>query len=361
MDATDTETTLPRRPSYHWTPALQREFLEHLAATGSVRTAAMHVSMSPSAAYQLRHRPEGAAFRLGWAAAVLIARERLADELLDRAIWGYEETATISREDGRSFARRQRRDSRLGLAMLARLDQMVEVRARAGEAMAAQVIAGDWPGFLALFDAAQAQFDAARAAAASPDTSPTDTSPAGESADALSETATGAAPSAAVPGQGAALAVWLAGRDNRANPLATLWAGSAIASEVARISANFDAGLPADLGSRCNAQPTVAEAVGAMGVWRDGETGEWRTDFPPPADFTGIEDGEFGEARYERTLDPDEEMAWEAARAADAAPLRHAAEAARRACFGLPAPANDPDDHDADADAAAAPRAAAGG
>lgn len=349
MDATDTETTLPRRPSYHWTPALQREFLEQLAATGSVQIAAMHVSMSPSAAYQLRHRPDGAAFKLGWAAAVLIARDRLTDELLHRAIWGHEETATISREDGRSFARRQRRDSRLGLAMLARLDQMIEVRARGKEALAAQLIAGDWPGFLALFDAAQAQADAARAAAASIDASAGDAAP------------SNTAPSAANPGQGAALAVWLSGRDDRSNPLASLWAGSAIACEVARISAGFDIDPPADLDSDRDsdrdAEPTVEETVGAMGVWRDDETGEWRTDFPPPVDFTGIEEGEFGEARYERTLDPDEEEAWEAARAADVAPLRHAAEAARRACFGLPAPANDPDGDDADA----APRAAAGG
>jgi hypothetical protein len=65
------------------------------------------------------------------AAAVLIARARLADELLDRAIWGHEETAEMMREDGRSFAKRRRLDARLGLAMLARFDRMVETRARA--------------------------------------------------------------------------------------------------------------------------------------------------------------------------------------------------------------------------------------
>jgi hypothetical protein len=68
------------------------------------------------------------------AAAVLIARARLADELLDRAIWGHEETAEMMREDGRSFAKRRRLDARLGLAMLARLDRMVETRARAPSA-----------------------------------------------------------------------------------------------------------------------------------------------------------------------------------------------------------------------------------
>lgn len=60
---------LPAPASYHWTPALQRQFLEHVADTGSVRIAADRVGMSPSAAYQLKQRPEGAAFRLGWAAA----------------------------------------------------------------------------------------------------------------------------------------------------------------------------------------------------------------------------------------------------------------------------------------------------
>src|SRR3546814_15589045 len=79
-------------PSYHWILALQREFLSHLAVTGSVKIAATRLSMSPSAAYQLRHKPQGAAFRLGWAAAVRIARERPAEELLDRAIWGIEES-----------------------------------------------------------------------------------------------------------------------------------------------------------------------------------------------------------------------------------------------------------------------------
>ena len=140
--------------SYHWTPRLQRDFLEAFATNGSVKISAAKVGMSPSAVYQLKQRPEGAAFRIGCAAAVLIARTRLADELLDRAIWGHDETTELQREDGRSFVKRRRIDSRLGLAMLARLDRMVETRARAGEEMLAQIVAGDWPGFLMLFDAA---------------------------------------------------------------------------------------------------------------------------------------------------------------------------------------------------------------
>ncbi len=314
------ESTAPA--SYHWTPALQRAFLDHLAVTGSVQIAASRVSMSPGAAYQLRHRARGVAFRLGWAAALLVARARLADELLDRAIWGIEEyyERGPAEREGYHFHKRRRHDPRLGLAMLARLDRAVDVRAKAGEDMLAQIIAGDWDAFLALFDAAEADGTA--------------------------------------DGQNAALALWLAGRDNRANPLAALWRDSPIACEVARISADCAEGdAPA-----AAPDPTPEEEAAAMDVWPDGESGELRTNFPPPDDFMGIEEGQFGDADYERTLDDDEEAAFAAIVAVETAPLRAAGEAARRAFFGLgadgspdpvPAAAND-----AARDAASAPRTA---
>jgi hypothetical protein len=295
-DAAHNPATIPAPGSYHWTPRLQRDFLEAFATNGSVKISAAKVGMSPSAVYQLKQRPEGAAFKLGCAAALLIARGRLVDELLDRAIWGHEETTELMREEGRSYAKRRRLDSRLGLAMLARLDQMVETRARAGEEMFAQIIAGDWPGFLSLFD-----IDA-------------------ENTDA--------------EGHSAALALWLAARDNRANPLATLWRGTAIANEVAQFSATSDA-TP-------EAEPTPEEEAAEMTVWHDEERNEWRTNFPPPEDYVGIEEGVFGDEDYERTLDAAEEDAWESARATAFAPLRRAGEAARRAFFALPDPANDP-------------------
>lgn len=300
-DSAHNPATIPAPGSYHWTPRLQREFLEAFATNGSVKISAAKVGMSPSAVYQLKQRPEGAAFRLGCAAALLIARGRLVDELLDRAIWGYEETSTIMREEGRSFVKRSRLDPRLGLAMLARLDQMVETRARAGEEMFAQIIAGDWPGFLTLF-------------AIEPDTQDAE-------------------------GHSAALALWLAARDNRANPLATLWRGTAIANEVAQFSATFNAGP-----ERADEEgPTPEEQAAQMTIWHDEETGELRTNFPPPDDFIGIEEGRFGDEDYERTLDEAEEIAWEAAHAEAVEPLRIAGEAARRAFFALPDPANDPE------------------
>lgn len=295
-DAAHDPATIPAPGSYHWTPRLQRDFLEAFATNGSVKISAAKVGMSPSAVYQLRQRPGGAAFRLGCAAALLIARGRLVDELLDRAIWGYEETSTIMREEGRSFVKRSRLDPRLGLAMLARLDKMVETRARAGEEMLAQIIAGDWPGFLSLFDIAPENTEA--------------------------------------EGHAAALALWLAARDNRANPLATLWRDAPIANEVAQISADFgeDGATP----------ETPEEAAAAMTVWFDDRADDWRTDFPPPEDYLGIEEGVFGDGDYARTLDEAEEEAWEAAHAELVEPLRRAGEAARRAFFTLPDPANDP-------------------
>jgi hypothetical protein len=322
---------IPAPSSYHWTPQLQREFLEAFATNGSVKISAAKVGMSPAAVYQLRQRPEGAAFRLGCAAALLIARGRLVDELLDRAIWGHEEMTTVMREEDRSLTKRHRIDSRLGLAMLARLDKMVETRARAGEEMLAQVIAGDWPGFLSLFDAAEAARTAAAAASA--------------------EAAPGSEPDAGpATGMAAALALWLAGRDNRANPLATLWRGTAIANEVAQFSAD-----PGDEPEGADEEgPTPEEEAAAMTVWHDDVTGDLRTNFPPPDDYRGIEEGRFGDEDYERALDPDEEDAWEAAVAEAYAPLRRAGEAARRAFFGLPDPANDP------APESANPRRAAG-
>lgn len=313
-DNSHNPATIPAPGSYHWTLKLQRAFLEAFATNGSVKISAAKVGMSPSAVYQLKQRPEGAAFKLGCAAALLIARGRLVDELLDRAIWGYEETSTIMREEGRSFVKRQRLDPRLGLAMLARLDKMVETRAREGEEMFAQIIAGDWPGFLSLFDAAEVL-------------APDGAGP--ENADAEGGLKSGMA---------AALALWLAARDNCANPLATLWRGSAIANEVAQFSADSDA---AHEGAE-EEEPTPEEQAAQMTIWHDDMTGELRTNFPPPEGFIGLEEGIFGDEDYERTLDAAEEDAWESARAEAFAPLRKAGEAARRAFFALPAAANDP-------------------
>ncbi|WP_447761864.1 hypothetical protein [Sphingopyxis panaciterrae] len=98
-DAAHNPATITAPGSDHWNPKLQRDFLEAFATNGSVKISAVKVGMSPSAVYQLKQRPEGAAFKLGCAAALLIARGRLVDELLDRAIWGHDETTELLRRD----------------------------------------------------------------------------------------------------------------------------------------------------------------------------------------------------------------------------------------------------------------------
>lgn len=63
----------PAPASYHWTPQLQREFLEAFATNGSVKISAAKVGMSPVAVYQPKQPPDHAASRLGCAATPPIA------------------------------------------------------------------------------------------------------------------------------------------------------------------------------------------------------------------------------------------------------------------------------------------------
>jgi hypothetical protein len=111
-------------PDYHWSPAHQRAFLETLAITGNASHAAQAVSMSKHSAYRLRFRRDGLAFRIGWEAAIMVARGRLIDDLMQRALEGYEETATRS-EDGREITR-FKYDTRLAMAMVHRFDKRID-------------------------------------------------------------------------------------------------------------------------------------------------------------------------------------------------------------------------------------------
>lgn len=71
-----------------WLPERQKAFIEALAETGCVETAARSVGMSRNSAYALRGRHDAQAFRLAWAAATDAAISRLGDAALARAIHG---------------------------------------------------------------------------------------------------------------------------------------------------------------------------------------------------------------------------------------------------------------------------------
>ncbi len=134
---------------YHWTPALEREFVEGLAETGSVTEACKGVSMSRRAAYDRRRRGAGLAFRIGWDAAVLLSRDVVADELLDRALAG--QWTETQRDKDTGVTRRFAQDRRLGLALLSRLDQMYDFMAHSGTFhQAAQIVSQDFEAFLDL-------------------------------------------------------------------------------------------------------------------------------------------------------------------------------------------------------------------
>ncbi len=71
-----------------WTPERQREFIEHLADTGSVTEAASRVGMSEQSAYRLRRRQEAEAFDAAWEAALERGLQRLTGIAFERAING---------------------------------------------------------------------------------------------------------------------------------------------------------------------------------------------------------------------------------------------------------------------------------
>lgn len=78
----------PRRNSI--TPDRQRKFIAHLAATGMVKQAALHIGASLEALYKLRQKPGADEFRAAWDMAVDRGVSRLEDCALARAIEGEE-------------------------------------------------------------------------------------------------------------------------------------------------------------------------------------------------------------------------------------------------------------------------------
>src|SRR3546814_8362308 len=68
---------LRKRRKDGWSPDKQRAFIEVLADTGSVATAAQRVGMSESSAYRLRRSPGAEALDRAWSAAIDPAAKEL--------------------------------------------------------------------------------------------------------------------------------------------------------------------------------------------------------------------------------------------------------------------------------------------
>lgn len=85
-------TPVPRQRQRHdgWTPERQKGFIEALADTGSVKTAAHSVNMTPEGAYLLRRQEGADSFRKAWEAALALGVQRLEDVAMERALNGIE-------------------------------------------------------------------------------------------------------------------------------------------------------------------------------------------------------------------------------------------------------------------------------
>lgn len=286
------DTAQKTRNAYHWTPACQRLFLEALACTGSVMKSAKEAGKSPRAAYNLRFRREGIAFRLGWDAAVLVSREVVSSTLMDRALHGYEET-TLKQDDGSTL--RGKYDNRLSIGLLSRLDRMAQSQATEHSRDAqVQMVVQDFEAFLDLIEQG---------------------------------------------GSGAAAALFCAARNADQENQPDFYEEQAIERELSHISADVE-----DVPDLLDEEPEVAAA--RLSVWYDEDQCEWRTNFPPPEndeaddlirslDF--LDDGSmiFGDPDYERALTPDEAVAHRAAITRQRQPWRDAAAIAREAWFGF--------------------------
>jgi hypothetical protein len=132
-----------RRRCDGFTPERQCIFLDALSRCGVAADAARAAGISRDTAYELRNSAGGRAFALGWDAAVLISRGRVADELESRALNGVVDRIY---RNGELWGERHRHDNRLAMAVLTRLDRQCD---GLGEGAAtARIVAQEWDQFL---------------------------------------------------------------------------------------------------------------------------------------------------------------------------------------------------------------------
>ena len=96
--------------------AKQRLFIETVADTGSVETAAQTVGMTVQSCYRLRRAPGAEAFAAAWNAAIQQAAFKLADVAFERAINGSDEP--VFDRDGRRVGRRLKPSDRMVMFLL---------------------------------------------------------------------------------------------------------------------------------------------------------------------------------------------------------------------------------------------------
>lgn len=250
-----------------WTAERRVTFLGALAEGHTVEAACGCVGLSVASAYALRRRAGGEAFALGWRAACLLARDRLADILTSRAIDGQVDTYT--RADGTSVTR-HRHDNRLATALLSRLDRLA---------------ASEPP------PAAAATPAGSKSAAPVPAPAPVPDFEDAEAARLVAGDFAGFLDLVADDGDADAVADFLGEAHALRNPQLPQLRRFRKGREW--LADNED----------------LIDDVADEPVWWDEEDGQWLTSFAPPPHFEGTHYGRYGEANYARTVLPDEEHA----------------------------------------------------
>lgn len=243
LDTVESETRHYRHDG--WTPAARASFLDILAKSGVVTDACREVQRSSQAAYALRNRDP--LFAAGWDAALSMARTRLADDLFHRAVHG---TVDQIWKDGEVVAERHRHDNRLSIAVLNRLDARCDRAERIGAPVLR--VAANWEAYIAALAEDRTAEMQAMLAPPPIEYDDDDDILIGQGSDSM-----------------------------LIHQLHQLRQGKALDEE-----ADF----------------TVDEDEPR--VWIDDHS--WRTNFPPPDDFNGYEEGIYGDGDYNRQCTPEE-------------------------------------------------------
>lgn len=299
LDLVEHAMTMPgsSRRGDGWSGERQRAFCEALAQGSSVARACEMLGMSASSAYAFRSSARGAAFAIGWSAAQLLQRHRLADALAERALEG--QVVTVTHADG-TQSERHLFDNRLAMAVLTRLDRQAtadrDAAAADGDGHAARLAAGEFDRYLDLLaaDAAPARaamFIALRGAGKD------------RSADLATLARLGRADLYLRVGAGVAAEVDVADLDiaARAGWTADQWTRAEAAGLIAidapppppPAKPAAPAGDPTDPQLCQLSTDGLPESYANHRVWLD--NGGWRTDFPPPPLFRGAENGSYGD------------------------------------------------------------------
>lgn len=337
----------PSRRADGWTAERQCAFCGAVAAGQTVEGAARSVGLSASSAYAFRNSAAGAAFALGWAAANLLQRQRLADAVAARAFEG--QTVTLTRADGTTVERHYY-DNRLAMSVLTRLDRLAAGLCAgggadaSGEGQAARVAAGEFDRYLDLLarDASPAQaglFLAVRGPAGDPAVS---ANPAHAAAELAQLAHLARADQYLRAGTGIAAEIDVSDLDpaHRAHWTAAQWARAEAAGLLALAPEPVPAPDPAPVpaapdgtfqhSQRSRAHDVQKETVAP--VWFDEDEAVWVTRFPPSVGFDNYEWGDYGDPEYRRVLSDEEAARVADAEAADLAD-RRTLESAERDTF----------------------------